>query len=131
MTEYLLDTWAWIEFYTGSEKGEKIYQVLESDERCFTSIISLAELSDNFHAGNLESDHSWDQIRKFIEAKTTIISLEPGTCKTAGESKNKERKKHPEISLIDTIILSQAREKELKIITGDKHLQNREETAEL
>jgi PIN domain nuclease of toxin-antitoxin system len=32
---------------------------------------------------------------------------------------------------MDTIILAQAREKELETITGDKHLQNREETAEL
>jgi PIN domain nuclease of toxin-antitoxin system len=131
MTEYLLDTWAWIEFYTGSEKGEKIYQILESDEKCYTSIISLAELSDNFHSGNLESDHSWNQIRKFVEAKTKIIKMDPETCGTAGKTKNKERKKHPDISLMDTIILSQAREKELKTITGDKHLQNREETAEL
>lgn len=32
---------------------------------------------------------------------------------------------------MDTIILSQAQQKELKIITGGKHLQNRKETAEI
>ena len=131
MTEYLLDTWAWIEFYTGSEKGEKIYNLLESNEKCYTSIISLAELSDNYHSGTLQSDHNWDEVKNFVESKTEIIKLDPETCGKAGKTKKEERQKHSDISLMDTIILTKAREKELKIITGDKHLQNRKETAEL
>lgn len=131
MTEYILDTWAWIEFYTGSEKGEKIYKLLRSDEKCYTSIISLAELSDNYHSGNLQSDHNWEKVKNFVEARTEIIKPDPETCGKAGKTKKEERKNHPDISLMDTIILTQAREKDLKIITGDEHLQDRKETAEL
>ena len=131
MTEYILDTWAWIEFYTGSEKGKTIYEVLESDQKCYTSIISVAELSDNYFSGNLKSDHEWKEVRNFVESQTEIIELNPEICGKAGEIKKEERKRHPEISLMDTIILAKAREKKLEIITGDKHLQNREETAEI
>ncbi|MFB6217007.1 MAG: PIN domain-containing protein [Candidatus Aenigmatarchaeota archaeon] len=131
MTEYLLDTWAWIEFYIGSEKGKKVYELLESSEKCFTSMVTVAELSDNFQSGNLESDNSWDEIRAFIESKTEIIELDTEICSNAGRIKHEEREKYPDFGLMDSIILSSARKHNLNIITGDKHLKDMERTEKL
>lgn len=131
VAKYLLDTWAWIEFYIGSEKGKKVYELLESGEQCYTSIVTIAELSDNFKSGNLDSDNSWSEIRAFIESKTEIIELDTDICSNAGKIKHEEREKFPDFGLMDAIILSSARKHELKIITGDKHLKNKERTEKL
>lgn len=131
MTEYLLDTWAWIEFYIGSEKGKQIYEKLESDEKCFTSVISLAEMSDNYQSGNLKSDNKWKEIRSFVESKTEIIGLNQDICSRAGKIKQEERQRFPDFGLMDAIILSTARENDLKVITGDKHLKDKEKSEKL
>lgn len=131
MTEYLLDTWAWIEFYIGSEKGKQVYELLKSDEKCYTSIVSLAELSDNFESGNLQADSSWREIRGFIESNTEIAYLDPETCSEAGKIKQEEREKYPDFGLMDAIILATARREEIEIVTGDKHLKDKERAAKL
>ncbi len=131
MTKYLLDTWAWIEFYIGSEKGKEIYKKLESNKKCFTSVISLAEMSDNYQSGNLKSDNKWKEIRSFIESKTEIIRLNQEICSRAGKIKQEERQKFPDFGLMDAIILSTARENNLKVITGDKHLKDKEKAEKL
>lgn len=131
MTKYLLDTWAWIEFYIGSEKGKQIYEKLESDEKCLTSIISLAEMSDNYQSGNLKSDNNWNEIRGFVESKTEIIGLDQDICRRAGKIKQEERQKFPDFGLMDAIILATAREYDLKVITGDKHLKDKEKVEKL
>lgn len=131
MTEYLLDTWAWIEFYIGSKKGKKVYELLESKEKCFTNMVTVAELSDNFQSGNLESDNSWNEMRAFIESKTEIIELDTEICSDAGKIKQEEREKFPDFGLMDAIILSSAKKYDLKIITGDKHLKDKERTEKL
>lgn len=131
MSEYLLDTWAWIEFYIGSEKGKKIYSILKSDKKCYTSIISIAELSDNFHSNNLKTDHRWTEIRDFIESNSTVLSLNTDIGSEAGIIKTKQREKFSDFGLMDAIILSTAREHGLKIITGDKHLKDKEKTEKL
>lgn len=131
MTEYLLDTWAWIEFYIGSEKGRQIYEKLESGEKCYTSIISLAEMSDNYQSGNLKSDNKWSEIRSFVETKTEIAELTPQICSRAGEIKQEERETFPDFGLMDAIILATARERDLKVITGDKHLKDKEKAEKL
>ncbi len=40
----LLDTFAWVEFFRGTKKGIKVKKILKENQ-CFTSAISLAELS--------------------------------------------------------------------------------------
>ncbi|MCH7902816.1 PIN domain-containing protein [archaeon] len=41
----LLDTYAWVEFFNGTQKGEIVKGLLKKNV-CFTSAISLAELSE-------------------------------------------------------------------------------------
>jgi predicted nucleic acid-binding protein len=130
MTEYLLDTWAWIEFYIGSEKGKEIYRKIEEEE-CYTSIISLAEMSDNYNSGNLKSDNKWSEIRGFVESKTKIINLTPEICRNAGKIKQEEREKFPDFGLMDAIILATFRKNDLRVITGDKHLKDKKKAEKL
>ena len=51
-TEYLLDTYAWIEYFIASKEGEKVNNLVKH-QIVHTSIISIAELSDKYHRENL------------------------------------------------------------------------------
>ena len=127
----LLDTWAWIEFYQGSETGEKIYEMIESENDIYTSIITVAELSDNYHRGNFETDHSWNQIEKFIENKSQILHIDKEVARDAGEIKERQRKESSDFGLMDAIILSTARKEDISLISGDKHLKSQERSEKI
>jgi PIN domain nuclease of toxin-antitoxin system len=125
MTEYLLDTWAWIEYFEGSQIGKKIDQVLKSDQKVYTSIVSLAELSDNYHRKELITGYSWEEVQTFIEKNSEIIEVRPHIAAQAGRTKSKEREDMKDFGLMDAIILETGREKDLTLISGDKHLKNK------
>lgn len=124
----LLDTWAWIEFYEGTDKGEKIYKMIKNGEKLYTSIITVAEISDNYHRGNFNSDHSWEDIENFIKQNSEILDLNTKTAAEAGKIKTEERKQKPDFGLMDAIILATARKNELELITGDSHLTDKEKS---
>jgi predicted nucleic acid-binding protein len=122
----LLDTWAWMEFYEGSSTGKEIYRLIQSNETVCTSTVTIAELSDNYQRENLVTDHSWTEIRNFVESKSEIIPPNPKIASEAGKIKKKAREKQPDFGLMDAVILATAREKDLKLLTGDPHLTNKE-----
>lgn len=122
----ILDTWAWIEFYDGSSAGKKIYRLIQGEEKVYTSSVTIAELSDNYHRGNLVTDHSWMEIRNYIENKSKIIKPNPEIASKAGIIKKNSREKYPDFGLMDGIILATVRQKDLKLLTGDPHLTDRD-----
>jgi predicted nucleic acid-binding protein len=127
----LLDTWAWMEFYDGSSIGEDIYNLIQGKETVYTSTVTIAELSDNYQRENLVTDHSWTEIRNFIESKSEVISPNPEIASKAGKIKKRARKKQSDFGLMDAIILATAREKDLKLLTGDPHLTDKKNVEDL
>lgn len=131
MSKHLLDTWAWIEYYEGSSVGSRVDQVISSENSCFTSIISLAELSDNFHRKDVIGNYSWKQVRAYVETNSEILPVNPEIVSKAGKVRAEEVKQKPDFGLADAIILATAREHGLKLLTGDPHLTSKEEAVEL
>ncbi|MFB6180557.1 MAG: type II toxin-antitoxin system VapC family toxin [Candidatus Nanohalobium sp.] len=127
----LLDTWAWIEFYDGTEIGQKIYSLIQGEEKLFTSEVTIAELSDNYHLGNFQTDHTWQQVRGFIETNSEVLKIDSEIASKAGKIKAEERKNKPDFGLMDALILATARKKDLKLLTGDPHLTSQETAANL
>lgn len=131
MTKFLLDTWAWIEYFEGSEIGRKVDEKIRSEDEIYTSIVTLAELSDNFHRKDVITGYSWEEIREFVETKTEILPVTPENSSKAGKTKAEERKEMKDFGLMDAIILETARRKEAKLISGDPHLQKQEISLEI
>ena len=131
MTKFLLDTWAWIEYFEGSEIGRKVDEKIRSEDEIYTSIVTLAELSDNFHRKDVITGYSWEEIREFVETKTEILPVTPENSSKAGKTKAEERKEMKDFGLMDAIILETARRKEAKLISGDSHLQKQEISLEI
>jgi len=120
----LLDTFAWIEFFNGTEKGLKVKQLLK-ENACFTSAICLAELSEWIERNGLDRKEKMNAVKKL----SSIIGLDEQTLELAGLLKVKKRKTVKGFGMLDAIILATAKQYKLKIVTGDKHF--KEENAML
>jgi len=120
-TEYLLDTYAWVEYFIGSNEGEIVKKLIES-ERIHTSIISIAELSDKYYREGLTDE--WEGRYKFIASKSNIIQLTMEIAKNAGPIKWKLRETIEKIGLADAIIIETAFQKGLILVSGDPHLES-------
>src|SRR3989338_5656414 len=68
--DYLIDSYAWVEYYTGSKKGIKIKEIIET-KNIATPILAIAELSDKFAREN----NDFNELFQFINSRSTIIPL--------------------------------------------------------
>ena len=114
----VFDTFAWVEYFNGSEIGTKVKQILESQENeIFTSIITIAELASVLKRDERDAELSCKIVRDL--SKIYFIDLE--LAKEAGILHVEMRKKLKYFGMIDCLILLTARKLSAKILTGDPH----------
>jgi predicted nucleic acid-binding protein len=128
----VVDTYAWIEIFIGSKKGQKAREHLEKATEVYTPDIVLAEVARKYLREGRNQDDIKDRLRTIMEASdiTPInmeVALEAARCYMllANEAK-KEGLKAP--GLFDAIVLASARLLEAKALTGDEHLKSLPET---
>lgn len=123
--KYVLDSFAWVEYFRGTKKGETVKECLE-EGGCITPTIVLAELSDVYER---EENSHWEKDLAFIMSKTTIADLDRETASEAGKIKNEvKRQQEPKFGLADAIVLATARKLAAKVLTGDQHFKKLPET---
>jgi len=115
----VIDTYAWIEYFKGSQEGAKAKRFIEGKFELFTPSIVIAELSDKYRREKIEE---WSVRNKFIKFKTKILNLDENIANRAGELKQELKKQHKNAGLADAIIIAHSLDIEARILTGDKHL---------
>ena len=114
----VFDTYAWIEYFKGSETGKKVNQILESQENeIFTSIMNIAEISSKLRRENSDVELPY----KIITNLSKIFFINVEFTKEAGILHAEMRKKFKDFGLIDSMILLTTRKLDAKILTGDPH----------
>lgn len=112
----VFDTYAWIEYFLGTDKGKKVESYLKDNE-IMTPILVIIEL-------NCKADkEGWDfeAILEFIKSKSVVSFISWDIVNMSSKNYLEQRKHHKDFGLIDAIILSTARVNNSKILTGDKH----------
>ncbi len=121
------DTYAWIEYFRGSEKGVVVKRLLESQEG-YTPSIVLAEVARKYRR---EGFNEYDILKRllFIVSKTEVVTIDIEVSMKASELylellelSKKLRLRTP--SLADAIVYSIAMLKRDKLVTGDKLFRN-------
>jgi len=116
---YVIDSFAWFEYFAGSTAGAKARLFIESG-KSLTPTIVIAELTEKYRREKMV----FAPDRDFILGKTRLISLDSGIAEKAGII-NRERKKAVKCwGLADSIVLATAREHDAKIVTGDEHFRD-------
>ena len=122
MKKILLDTSAWVEYFEGSKAGSIVRDIVEDEEAPFTSLVTIAELSDAYHRGSIDAGLTWREIRNFVQFNSNLVDLDIEGMSKAGSLKAKKRKKIRGFGLIDAIILQCSIEIGAKLLTSDSHL---------
>lgn len=116
MVRYVVDSWAWIEHLRGSEAGRKVRTFLK-DERnvILTSSVTVAEVISKFTREGLETEEAYSAMAN----SSKLMSLGPDDAKEAGVVHATTKKKRPNFSLSDAVVLHLARKDKARVLTGD------------
>lgn len=120
--DFVIDTFAWVEYFKGSAKGKIVDEYLNKYSVATPTIV-LAELSAFYEKQEIE--HS-ERDLLFITSKTVVVALNEEIAVNAGKIKGIVRKKCSDkkhFGLSDAIILATARKLNAKVLTGDKHFE--------
>lgn len=124
----VIDTYAWIELLIGSEKGNKVKELMENAEEVYTPSTVLAETARKFlrEGTDEKTINIWLEIITTASVITQIDSataLEAAKCQLELYQQAKISKQNTP-SLFDAIVYATARINQSKIITGDEHFKN-------
>ena len=120
--KYLIDSYAWIEYFMGSEAGEKVKPIIEGLEEKLTPTICLAEV----YAKTLkaESMELAENQRTFIKERSALTPLDEATAIKSAEIDITMKKKIKGWGLADSIVYATGLIKGAEIVTGDTHFKN-------
>ena len=128
----VIDSYAWIELFSGTEKGRKVKDIIENSEEIYTPDIVLAEIARKY----LRESEEKMIINSRLESITAASNITAVDAKLAFEAakcyleliENARKLKLNTPSLFDAIILATCRSLESKVVTGDEHFRNLPET---
>lgn len=121
--EYVIDAYAWIEYFRGSKPGEKAKHYIE-EENSATPTIVIAELSRKLLKEverGVETVEGRRAKLEFVGTVTEIVDLSRDIAELSGEIDIERRNRVENWGLADSIILATAQKSNAKIVTGDKH----------
>ena len=120
--EIIFDTYAWIEYFGGTKKGEVVQKYLEESE-VYTPWIVLLELS---YKANKEG-WNFESILKFIRLRSKVIGIDEDFILSFGKIYNDVKKEIKGIGMADIIVLNSVKFLKAKVLTGDPHFKIFEE----
>jgi predicted nucleic acid-binding protein len=125
---YVIDSYAWIEYFIGSQAGDVVRKIIESvgDEK-LTPTICVAEIYSKVLS--LEGLEAAELRRNFIKSRSALVPLTEEIAVEAAKVNVDMKKEIAGWRLADSIVLGTARKKRGKVLTGDEHFRNLKETS--
>ena len=118
MPRYVIDSYAWIEYFIGSNRGLKVRDIIESQSNdLFTPTIVISEVVSITKREKKDFDSVYDK----MIALSRIYDLNKEMAKEAGIAHAEIRKRMNDFGMADTIVLLLAKKIDAKIVTGDPH----------
>jgi predicted nucleic acid-binding protein len=132
VAKIVIDAYAWIELFVGSEKGLKVKAILESADEVYTPGTVLAEIARKYLREGAD-DKTVDARLEVIASASNIAHIDVGIALEAARCYIElltcaKKSKLSTPSLFDAIVLATGRLLRSKIVTGDKHFKNFSET---
>ncbi len=122
--EYVIDSYAWIEYYRGSPAGRKASKYIEADSAA-TSALTLAELREKYLK---QRWNFFEEDLKYITTRTSIVAIDRSITLLAGEINYERKQIKKDWGMADSIVLATARNASAKVVTGDRHFEDLSET---
>ncbi len=125
-SKYVIDAYAWIEYFRASKYGETAKEYIESVDSVTPSIV-VAEVSrklqKEIELGNETPEGRLKRL-EFISATSQVVELDFELAVVAGKTDCDMKKKEKGWGLADSIVLCTARSLKGKVVTGDEHFRD-------
>lgn len=115
MSRYVVDSWAWVEYFKGNSRGLRVKEEIEKNTEFMTNSISVAEIISKFKREGMDAEIAWNALITL----SRIIPCDEDFAKKVGLTHAEIKKKIPNFSLGDAFVLQTARKFKVKILTGD------------
>lgn len=127
----VVDSYAWIELFSGSDKGRIVKEKLSEANEVYTPDIVLTELARKYRKENVNVETIKMRLSKISEI-SRIMPINEDIAIKASELDFELRRiakesKLKEPSLFDAIVLATAKTLNANVITGDEHFKGRSE----
>lgn len=117
MNKFVIDAYAWIEYFNGTALGEKAKEIIEnSDNFIYTSAITIAELSSYFKRKKLD----FKEAKKILSSLSSFYPVNSELAEEAGLLHAEIKSKNRHFGLADAFILLTAKKLNAKVLTGDE-----------
>lgn len=121
---YVIDSYAWIEYFMGTKAGEKVRAIIDGLDEKITPTICLAEVYAKIL--EVENDEVAEKMRTFIKEKSALAPLDKKVAVESAKIDCKMKKKVKGWGLADSIVYATGLTKDAEIVTGDEHFKNLE-----
>ncbi len=129
MENYVIDTYAWIEYIRGTAAGNAARNYIEGQKSITPTIVileferyllkRLSEKSD--------TDEGYNAKREYLKSVSTITPLDYAISATAAKIDLEMKEKKKNWGMADSIVLATARHLNAKVVTGDEHFRGLKE----
>ncbi|MEE8168664.1 MAG: type II toxin-antitoxin system VapC family toxin [Candidatus Hydrothermarchaeales archaeon] len=120
----LIDSWAWIEYFRGSETGRKAGRIIEDEEEAVVSTINIAEVY-RWVLRFYDEDKAKEKVSAMKQRCFVINVTEEIAIKSA------KIKHETKLGLGDAIILATANQGNARVLTGDPDFKGMEDVVYL
>jgi predicted nucleic acid-binding protein len=111
----LLDSFAWIEYFSGSSRGSKVKVYVDGAEPLYTPSICITEVKARYLRDKKDPTSSLN----FMMERSFVISLDQTIALRAADIKRRYG-----LHTVDAIIYATALEKHMPVVTGDAHFKD-------
>lgn len=118
---FIIDTYAWVEYFIGSKEGQRVKELFENRKNKFVTMeCCLAELRGWCIRNNIK----FQEILGIVETNSEVLPVSRDNWVNAAFIKSEMMKTIRDFGLIDSILVAKQKELKCKIITADKHFKN-------
>ena len=116
MNKFFIDSSAWIDYFSGSEKGKKVKEIMSKQGvMIYTSGMTVAEVATKF----IRENQPADQAVAAMQALASLVSFDFALGKNTALAYVHRRKTHGKFGLVDAHVLAAARQLQGKVVTCD------------
>ena len=124
MTRIVMDAFAWIEYFDGTERGMKVAKIIEDKENeIFTSLVTVAEIISIAKRKVFDAD----EVSLALSALSKMQEINKSVSVETGLFHAEMKKREKDFGLADSFVVIAARQLEAKILTGDPHFKGMKE----
>jgi predicted nucleic acid-binding protein len=116
---YVIDSYAWIEYFMGTKAGDEIKPIIEGSEEKITPTICLAEVYSK--TLKIESLELAEKQKSFIKEKSALAFLDEPIAIEAAKMQVRMKKEVNGWGLADSIVYATAVVRKAEVVTGDEH----------